>query len=378
MSSRTPFLASAAGRTLVVVLLLAAVGAATYLALTRSARGRFLVASRVTNSRAVATRELGATVRHGLARVAVDAATIAPAAPDRALDSAWVVTLPPRLPLAEANLAITDALGALGGVVWDVIETQAAGSPAVRMTVGTGREPLASVLLVSTATQVVGVPQQRLAIVFLDATPALARQLAPLLAAQTACAIAIAPGTAGADTLARGLAARGAEILLYLPMEAKTGNRNPGDIVVDASSRAIAKVVEDALRAVPGARGVANREGSLALQDEPTMTATLSALQQHGLYFLEIPVTTDSVCRKVGRQLAAAVITADQGLDARFSEMHGVREPMQRVLRDLLPRSHRAILTVRGDSVTYHAALAAMDSLALEGVSVVPLSTLLQ
>lgn len=378
MSSRSSILASPASRVLVVLLVVALGAAALYAALTRSARGRFLVASRVTGSHTIATRELAATVRHGLARVEVDPADFAAGAPERGMDSAWVVTLPPRLPLAEANLAITTAVSGLGGVVWDAVETRHDGSAAVRMTLGSARDPLATVLLVSATTQVMGVPMQRMAFVFLDATAGTVRQLEPLLAAQTPCGIAIAPATPGADTLARHCATRGAEILLYLPMEAKGGGSAPGDVLVDMSSRDIANAIDRALRAVPGARGVANKDGSLAMQDEKTMTATLSALQQHGLYFLEVPVTTDSVCRKIGRQLAVAVITAQQGLDARFSERRGVREPMTHVLRDILPRAHKAIVTVRGDSVTYHAAIAAMDSLAVQGVSVVPLSTLLQ
>lgn len=375
--STSSFWRSSAGRTLIVLAVVAVCGAAAYASLTRSSRGRFLVATRVTGAHRVATRELAASVRHGLARIDVDPGSFTPAVPGRGLDSAWVVTLPPRLPLAEANLALTQAVTGLGGVVWDAVETRRDGAAAVQMTLGSPRDPLAQVTLVSQTTQVIGVPMQRIALVFLDATASTARLLEPLLATQQACAVALSPNTPGADTLAARLAARGAEILLDMPMESKLGPRQPGAILVDMSARGVDKAIEDALTVVRGARGVANLDGSLALQDEKTMTSTLSALQQRRLYFLEVPVTTDSVCRRVGRQLAAAVLTAQATLDGRYSEKHGIHEPLQHVVRDILPSAHKAIVVVCGDSLTYRATVAAADSFAAQGVSLVPLSTLM-
>ena len=73
MSSSEPsFFRSATGRAVIVSLALAACGAAAYLALTRSARGRFLVAARITGEHARATRELAVCVRDGLTRIDVD------------------------------------------------------------------------------------------------------------------------------------------------------------------------------------------------------------------------------------------------------------------------------------------------------------------
>ncbi len=372
------FLRSAAGRWTLALLVLVLAAGGVYVSLTRSARGRFLMATRVTDARGIATRELAATVRRGLARLDVSPDRVTAEAPPRGVDSAWVVRLPPRLPLAEANLAITQVLSALGGTVWDAIELPVDGAAAVRMTLGSPRDPLAQITLVSRNSPVIGAPTQRLALVFLDATAATVRQLEPLLAAHTELAVAVSPRTPGADTLARHLAARGVEVLLDLPMESKLGAPQPGDIRVDMSAHDIDRAVEDALEAVPGATGVVNLDGSLALQDERTTTAVLAALQQRRLYFLEVPTTTDSVCRRVGRQLAATVVTVCNVLDGRYSARHGVQEPLAHVVRDILPASHTAIIAVRGDSLSYHATLAATDSLATQGVSLVPLSTVLE
>ena len=98
----------------------------------------------------------------------------------------------------------------------------------------------------------------------------------------------------------------GREVMLHLPMEPEPGSRviaGPGEIKVGMPGETVVRTVEADLAAVPYARGVNNHMGSRATADRAVMTAVMSALAEHQVYFVDSRTTADSVAFHVARNM---------------------------------------------------------------------------
>jgi len=97
------------------------------------------------------------------------------------------------------------------------------------------------------------------------------------------------------------------EVLLHLPMEPKNyPEENPGPqaIYVDLKEGEIRRRVREALKAVPGARGLDNHMGSRATEDMVVMQALLEELKKQDLFFVDAMTTPNSVGLDSARKLA--------------------------------------------------------------------------
>ncbi len=97
---------------------------------------------------------------------------------------------------------------------------------------------------------------------------------------------------------------RGEELLCHLPMEAKGGaNPGPGALYLGMSPEELIAATRRALAAIPGARGANNHMGSGLLSEREAMTAVLSVLAEHGLYFLDSRTSADTLGYSLARHL---------------------------------------------------------------------------
>jgi polysaccharide deacetylase 2 family uncharacterized protein YibQ len=121
--------------------------------------------------------------------------------------------------------------------------------------------------------------------------------------------------------LARACSAAGFEVMLHLPMQPLNSRLNPGPgcITVDMDDREIDDLVEKNLDTVPGAVGANNHMGSRACADRRVMTAALSALRRHGLFFVNSMTIGSEVPADVASALGVPYAERSVFLDTNFS-----------------------------------------------------------
>lgn len=127
---------------------------------------------------------------------------------------------------------------------------------------------------------------------------------------------AVLPNLPYSRQVAQELQARGAEIILHLPMESKEKRRlEKNTILVSSGEKAIKGIIEEDLLSIIYAKGVSNHMGSRATESARTMEIVLKELKKRGLYFLDSFVTTKSVCASLARKLGIVFGKRDIFLD---------------------------------------------------------------
>jgi polysaccharide deacetylase 2 family uncharacterized protein YibQ len=131
--------------------------------------------------------------------------------------------------------------------------------------------------------------------------------------------IAILPHLAYSQRIADLAKKINKESILHLPLEPKRKNDYLGwekaTITVDMPDEKIKEILLEALENLKGIKGVSNHMGSLATEDERTMTIIFKELKKRDLYFLDNRVTANSICRKVANKLSLRFISRDIFLD---------------------------------------------------------------
>jgi polysaccharide deacetylase 2 family uncharacterized protein YibQ len=126
------------------------------------------------------------------------------------------------------------------------------------------------------------------------------------------------------------------EVILHLPMEPqKYPEIDPGKplITVGMSKREIDDVLDEALRLLPGVKGLNNHMGSAATADQPTMRNLMKSLDERDLFFLDSLTTARSVA---AAEAARAGVPAQSNwifLDQSTTSRQQVRDLLARLIR---------------------------------------------
>lgn len=117
--------------------------------------------------------------------------------------------------------------------------------------------------------------------------------------------VSILPNLPHSAEVSRTAHARGHEVILHLPMEAENPNvpRENGTLLVGMPRAQILAMMDDAIRSVPGIKGVNNHQGSKATADPVLMRTVLEELKRRRLYFLDSQTAHHSVGPELARQL---------------------------------------------------------------------------
>lgn len=110
-----------------------------------------------------------------------------------------------------------------------------------------------------------------------------------------------APYTQETSLLARQ---KGNQILLHLPMEPKEGHHAPLEnnmIRCHMPPQQIKSIIHNALKQVPGARGINNHMGSKATENHKVMKALMEVLKKEKLFYID----SNTSLKSVGPLLAA-------------------------------------------------------------------------
>ena len=133
-------------------------------------------------------------------------------------------------------------------------------------------------------------------------------------------AIAVLPDAPLAREAAALAKRKGWDLLVHLPMEGVRGPAEPGTISSSDDDATIARRVAAAIDQVPGASGLNNHQGSLAMADRRVVRAVLSVVRERGLFFLDSRTSASSVAAEEARVLGLATIPRDVFLDDTRAE----------------------------------------------------------
>ena len=145
---------------------------------------------------------------------------------------------------------------------------------------------------------------------------------------------AILPDLRYSKTVMDRATAMGREVMLHIPMEPINYPRaNPGSnpILVEQSDREIGRIIDGYVRQLPKVAGANNHMGSLATADERVMTAVLSGLAKHNLYFIDSRTTQYTVAVEVAQRFNLPVSQRDLFLDDPDSSERTIRERLRQL-----------------------------------------------
>lgn len=117
-------------------------------------------------------------------------------------------------------------------------------------------------------------------------------------------------------TVSSELHARGFEIILHLPLQPREKyNLEKDTIMVSSTPQAIEDIMERDLNSIAYAKGVSNHMGSLATENQYTMSAIFKELKKRRLYFLDSLVSPKSLCERLSKKMGLSFARRDIFLD---------------------------------------------------------------
>uniref|UniRef100_A0A7V3YFH8 Divergent polysaccharide deacetylase family protein n=1 Tax=Candidatus Caldatribacterium californiense TaxID=1454726 RepID=A0A7V3YFH8_9BACT len=130
--------------------------------------------------------------------------------------------------------------------------------------------------------------------------------------------VAVFPHLPYGPHLARRAEESGKEVLIHFPMEAMDPGENSGERFLLRSGtpkEEVVRMLEEAFRRIPQARGLNNHKGSRATQDERLMALCALVLREKNAYFLDSLTTPRSVAFRVMKGMGVRALRRDVFLD---------------------------------------------------------------
>jgi len=151
-------------------------------------------------------------------------------------------------------------------------------------------------------------------------------------------AFAVLPGTPRASLLAQWAHERGKEVLLHLPLQANSDDKDnePVGIDLDMSRETVGATFETALNSVPHAIGVNGHKGSLLTRHPGHMIWLMEEIRaREDLFFVDSYTTAASVAMQMAQEAGVQAARRDVFLDPDRSPETVARqfERMKRLAR---------------------------------------------
>jgi polysaccharide deacetylase 2 family uncharacterized protein YibQ len=354
--------------------------------LSRSDSGRILLAGRLGfGDPAQVTRIVGREIRRGLTAVGVSRDSIHESiGPGGAATVRWRVGLRPDASATQANYAITHCVEEQGAVVLSGRESAGRqGELLVTLVVGLPHRPTHEVTLVRPRrdSESASAEPAKLALVLYgfaeDSDHATA-----MFALGVPFAVAIVPGADGSARLFREAHEHDRELVLHLPLEPLNYpqvNPGPGTVLVTMNEARITGLLRRDLSQAGPVVAVANHAGSLATQDMAVMTAIYHELARRHLPFLHMQPVAGAVCKGLASDLGVVYQEPDAVLDAETrSVKNRALDQRWKQMLQLARARGRLVVMVRATPQVLKWLPGAATSKRLDGVSLVPLSSVLR
>lgn len=132
-----------------------------------------------------------------------------------------------------------------------------------------------------------------------------------------AITFSILPYTPYAKKMARLAQQQGRELLLHIPMQAKTNNEKlgAGALMLNMQEQQFKECLSQSLRYLPDATGINNHMGSVLTEEVKQMQWTMDILQKQGLYFLDSRTTAQSIAENTAKQSGVPALRRHVFLD---------------------------------------------------------------
>lgn len=131
-------------------------------------------------------------------------------------------------------------------------------------------------------------------------------------------AFAVLPGTPRAAALADWAHAQGKEVLLHLPLQANSEDKDnePIGIDLDMSRQAVVAAFAEALQTVPHVIGVNGHRGSLLTRHPGHMLWLMEEIRaRNDLFFVDSYTTAESVAMQIATEAGVQAVRRDVFLD---------------------------------------------------------------
>ncbi len=190
---------------------------------------------------------------------------------------------------------------------------------------------------------------------------------------------AIIPNTPYARSEAQRLHDYGLEQIVHLPMQPKDpANHHPrGEfILIDSSAAEIEALLQNAMSAVPYARGLNNHMGSLLTSDPKAMRRVLERIKARGLFFVDSKTIPTTVAFDLAKKMKIPTVRRDVFLDDVQTYEHASAQI--RSLVAIARRNGKALAIGHPFASTLAALRDAVPWLKQQKVEIVPVSELLE
>jgi len=135
--------------------------------------------------------------------------------------------------------------------------------------------------------------------------------------------LSVLPTAPNAQAIAREAVARGAEVLLHLPMEPKESNGEgpgAGALLAKMGEEEFVETLNGHLSRIPGIKGVNNHMGSLLTEREDKMALLLRELKKRNLFYVDSRTTPQTVAYRVAVEMKVPVASRSVFLDHELSQ----------------------------------------------------------
>ena len=155
----------------------------------------------------------------------------------------------------------------------------------------------------------------------------------------------ILPFTPQGKRLAEKAHQQGRELLVHIPMQAKSKNSKlgKGALMADMQEKEFKTLLKDSLTTQPYAQGINNHMGSTLTEQVEPMRWTMEVLQEQGLYFLDSRTTTQTVAESTAKILGVPALRRHFFLDNIKTE-EAISKQFQRAIR--FSRNNKAVVII--------------------------------
>lgn len=153
---------------------------------------------------------------------------------------------------------------------------------------------------------------------------------------------AVIPGLPNSHRFARRARAAGHQVLIHLPMQPRAEEKQESGVSMlrpGMTARDIERILDGAVRSVPGAVALNNHMGSLATADRALMRLLMPAIRRRGLLFLDSRTHASSVAADEAGRAGLPDLTRDIFLDHVHKRTY-IEEALRALVREAAKKGY--------------------------------------
>jgi uncharacterized protein len=193
-----------------------------------------------------------------------------------------------------------------------------------------------------------------------------------------AVTVSVLPGHQHSTEIAEQARQHGLEVMLHLPMQALGGeSREPLELRPGMNREKVAATLNELLKAVPGATGVNNHQGSQATRDRQLMEELMPEIRAHGLFYIDSRTTKETVAYEAAQTAGVRSGFRNVPFLDDVTEVAAIRRQVALAVRGAKEKG-QAIAIGHPHPETLEVLKQELPRIVASGVQIVPASELVQ